>query len=84
MVQVCMPCSRAAVNSVHAVNSMTLSFLAAARPLQGNIEPLFAIQAPNCWSCKEGTECSCNQTTVDNVQVGRGWSMMDGQNPRGV
>ncbi len=36
----------------------------------GNIEPLFEVQMPNCWACSEGTACTCNQTTVDNVQVG--------------
>ncbi|KAI7842967.1 hypothetical protein COHA_003372, partial [Chlorella ohadii] len=34
----------------------------------GNIEPLFEVQMPNCWACSEGTACTCNQTTVDNVQ----------------
>jgi len=35
----------------------------------GNIEPLFAVESPNCWSCKDEAACTCNQTTVENVQV---------------
>ena len=35
----------------------------------GNIEPLFAVQAPDCWKCTDDAVCTCNQTTVDNVQV---------------
>lgn len=35
----------------------------------GNIEPLFAVQSPSCWKCTDDAVCTCNQTTVDNVQV---------------
>ena len=35
----------------------------------GNIEPLFAVQSPDCWDCTDAAVCTCNQTTVDNVQV---------------
>ncbi len=36
--------------------------------VQGNIEPLFAIQMPNCWEEPPEEPVSCNQTTVKNVQ----------------
>ena len=35
----------------------------------GNIEPLFAVESPNCWACTDEAACTCNQTTVDNVQA---------------
>lgn len=36
----------------------------------GNIEPLLALEAPNCWACEpDVAPCTCDQTTVDNVQV---------------